>query len=163
MQMSLNNISLPPQLLADLYQHVLVQGTATAMPVKESIPFLGKNGKNILIVVNKKEAVYLPDTELGFLTTVLSACNLDLSHVAIVNWHHLKEKTSSVLLEQFSPKQVLLLDVTTEEFSFPAATKYLIQKTGNIDFVVAPSLPAIEKSKEEKKGLWAALKQLFCI
>ena len=92
MQMSLNNISLPPQLLADLYQHVLVQGTATAMHVKESIPFLGKNGKNILIVVNKKEAVYLPDTELGFLTTVLSACNLDLSHVAIVNWHHLKEK-----------------------------------------------------------------------
>ena len=69
--MSLNNISLPPQLLVDLYQNVLVQSNASAMPVKELIPFLGKNGKNILILVNKKDSPYLPDKELAFLTTVL--------------------------------------------------------------------------------------------
>ena len=161
--MSLNNISLPSQLLADLYQNVLVQNTATAMPVKKPVPFLGKNGKNILIVVNKKDSPYLPDKELTFLTTVLSACQLDLSHVAIVNWDKLQEKTSDALLEQLSPKQVLLLDVAPSAFGFPSGELYSVQKLDSIQFVAAPSLSEIEKTKQTKSQLWMALKQLFCL
>jgi DNA polymerase III psi subunit len=161
--MSLNNISLPLQLLADLYQNVLVQDTATAMPVKEPIPFLGKNGKNILILVNKKDSPYLPDKELSFLTTVLSACGLDLSHVSIVNWTKLREKNASNVLEQLSPKQVLLLDVEPSSLGFVSGELFSVQKQGNIQFVEAPSLSEIEKTKQAKSQLWVALKQLFCL
>ena len=162
----LNNISLPTSLLAELYQNVLVQGSTrpqSPATVPEPIPFLGKNGKNILIVVNKQDVAYLPDGELFFLTTVLSACGLDLCHVAIVNWQQLKEKSPDNLFEQFSPGRVLLLDVMPGELDLPAAKKYAIQTHTDFDFVVAPSLPVIENSKDEKKGLWGALKQLFSI
>ena len=161
--MSLNNILLPSQLIADLYQTVLVQDTASAMPVKEPIPFFGKNGKNILIVVNKKETAYLPDNELSFLTTVLSACSLDLSHVAIVNWHHVKEKKSTLLLEQLSAKKVLLLDVEPFSFGFAPGELFKVQQTDKLQFVAAPSLSEIEKTKQAKSQLWVALKQLFCL
>lgn len=161
--MSLNNILLPAQLLANLYQNVLVQDTATAMPAKEPIPFLGKNEKNILIVVNKKDLPFLPDKELNFLTTVLSACGLDLSHVAIVNWYGMKEKASSILLEQLSPKQILLLDVTPGEFNLPTGELYSVQNKNGLQFVAAPSLTAIEKTKQTKSGLWLALKELFSL
>ena len=105
----------------------------------------------------------MPDKELQFLTQVLSACNLDLSHVAIVNWNALPGKNTVALLEQFGPKQVLLLDVEPAAFGFPASPLYAVSPFQNLSFVAAPSLSKIEKSKEEKKGLWAALKQLFCI
>ena len=162
--MSLNNISLPSQLIADLYQHVLVQDNARAVPVSKNVPFLGKNAKQILIVVNKEDAPFLPDNELSFLTNVLSACQLGLMDVAIVNWQNLPEKNPAVLFEQLSSKAVLLFDVTPTAFGLPTSLQpYTIAKTETHQFVVAPSLGEIEKNKEAKKQLWMALKQLFGI
>jgi len=162
--MSLNNISLPSQLVADLYQNVLIQDNARAMPVKKDVPFLGKNGKNILIVVNKNDAPFLPDNELSFLTNVLSACQLGLMDVAIINWQRLEEQDVNILLEQLKSRDVLLFDKDPTQFGFPGnAQPYTVSKAGGRQFVVAPSLSEIEKNKEAKKQLWQALKQLFGI
>lgn len=162
--MSLNNISLPSRLLADLYQNVLLQDTARAVPVKKDVPFLGKNEKNILIVVNKTDAPYLPDNELSFLTNVLSACGLGLMDVAIVNRAGLEEKNPDDIFEHFGSKEVILFDVEPSAFNFPASVQqYAVGKNDKHQFVVAPSLSEIEKTKEAKKQLWTALKQLFCI
>lgn len=158
----INNISLSPHLLAGLYQHVLVQDGAAA-PSKLPVPFLGTNGRNILIVVNKAVSPFLSDKELEFLTTVLSACLLDLSHVAIVNHHHFNEKKNMPLFEQFSPKEILLLDVSAKEFKLPAVENYKVKETKGLRFVAAPDLSFIEKSRDEKKALWASLQQLFCL
>jgi hypothetical protein len=162
--MSLNNISLPSQLLADLYQNVLVQGNARAVPVKEDVAFLGKNEKNILIVVNNDDAPFLPDNELSFLTNVLSACQLGLMDVAIVNWQQLRVKDPEIVLEQLQSKNVLLFDTAPSQFGLPVnMPPYTVHKTVTHQFVVAPSLTEIEKNKEAKKQLWLALKQLFGI
>jgi hypothetical protein len=161
--MSLNNISLPLHLLADLYRTALVQGKASAAPAQTPLPFLGKNEKNILILVNQKNAAYLPEKELQFLTTVLSACALDLSHVALVNWALLKEKSLPVLRAQLSPQKILLLDVKPEEAGLPQSQAYAVQAQEGVEFVTAPSLAEIEKTKQAKSNLWMALKQLFCL
>ena len=161
--MSLNNISLPPSLLADLYPNVLVQSQTGAVPEEKPVPFLGKNQKQILILVNQKEAAYLPEKELQFLTAVLSACQLDLSHVAVVNWALLEEKSLAVLQRQLSPQKLLLLDVRPEEAGLPPGQLYAVQARGELEFVVAPALAEIEKTRQAKGNLWAALKQLFCL
>lgn len=162
--MSLNNISLPSQLLADLYQNVLIQGSASAVPVKEEVPFLGKNGKNILIVVNKNDAPFLPDKELSFLTNVLLACQLGLADVAIINWNKLAEKNVDEIFEQLKSKDVLLFNTDPSLFGLPEnVEQYAVRKTEGRQFVVAPSLTEIEKNKEAKKQLWLSLKQLFGI
>ena len=162
--MSLNNISLTSQLLVDLYQNSLIQGNARAVPVKEAMPFLGKNEKNILIVVNNESAPFMPDNELSFLTTVLLACQLGLMDVAIVNWHQLKEKSAEALFEQLQSQKVLLFDTDPPHFGLPENIQpYAINKVESRQYVVAPSLSDIEKNKEAKKQLWLALKQLFGI
>jgi DNA polymerase III psi subunit len=162
--MSLNNISLPSQLIADLYHHALVQDTARAMPVKKAVPFLGKNEKNILIVVNKDDAPYLPDNELAFLTNVLSACQLGLSDVAIVNWNNSNDKKPEALFEQLFTSKIILFDVEPSAFGLsPDIQQYAVVKGVVHQFVAAPSLSEIEKNKEAKKQLWMALKQLFSI
>lgn len=161
--MSLNNISLPSQLLAGLYQNALVESNARPVPQKKAVSYLGKNGKNILILVNHKSVPFLPDKELAFLTTVLSACGLDLSHVAIVNWQKAEEKDDTVL-QQLSPQQILFLDVLPGVAGLSSdAPEYTVQKAGAVQFVYAPSLTQIEKTKQAKSQLWLALKQLFCL
>ena len=161
--MSLNNIVLPPSLLADLYPNALVQGASTAPSAKVPVSFLGKNEKNILILVNQKDAAYLREKELQFLTTVLSACQLNLSHVALVNWALFKEKSFAALEAQLSPQKVLLLDVPAGEAGLPERVFYTVHKHGRFEFVSAPALSEIEKTKQAKSSLWVALKALFCL
>ena len=162
--MSLNNISLPFQLIADLYQNVLVQDNARVMPVKKDVAFLGKNEKNILVIVNNNDAPFLPDNELSFLTNVLSACQLGLMDVAIVNWQNIAEKDFETVAEQLKSKSVMLFDTDPSEFGLSNNIQpYTVARTERHQFAVAPSLSEIEKNKEAKKQLWMALKQLFGI
>ena len=162
--MSLNNISLPSSLIADLYQNALVQDTARAVPVKKNLSFLGKNGKNILIVVNKSEVAYLPDNELNFLSNVLLACQLSLADVAIVNWQNSGNQQPQHIIEQLNSAQIILFDVQPALFGLNNDTPHFsITKTDNVPVVTAPSLSEIEKNKEHKKQLWMSLKTLFGI
>lgn len=162
--MSLNNISLPSPLIADLYQHVLIQDTTRAVPVKKKIAFLGKNGKNILIVVNQADVPFLPDGELSFLTNVLSACQLSLADVAIINANSLRDQTADELFEQLNSRQVILFDVEPSAVGLSAKLPhYQVVQQVSRQFVAAPQLSDIEKFKEAKKQLWTALKQLFGI
>lgn len=165
--MSLNNISLPPQLVVDLYRCALIDEPATAMPVPQKaalVPFLGKAEKNILIVVNEPTAPYLSDGELAFLTKVLTACGLSLADVAIVNWHKLPNHNAAALMEQVNAVTVLLFGVSPQSFALDADVPfYTIQQAGKRPLIAAPALNEIEKTKEARQQLWLALKQLFSL
>lgn len=162
--MSLNNISLSPQLITDLYHLALVGNTATAELPKAAVPVLGKNAKHILLVVNKPNLPFLPDSELDFLTKVLTACQLGLGDVAIVNWSKMPQQDAEDLLEQVPAKQVILFDVEPSLFGLPEAlAPYTISALQNREFVAAPALKEIEKTREAKQQLWMALKQLFAV
>jgi len=162
--MSLNNISLPSQLIADLYHHSLVGDTATAVPQKTPVSFLGKNKKNILILVNQPDVPFLPDAELSFLTKVLTACQLALIDVAIVNWNKSANQDAAALQDQFHSKYAIFFDVNPSVLDLPAgAPLYSVQRRDDFSFVAAPALNEIEKTREAKNDLWVALKQLFGI
>ena len=179
--MSLNNISLSAHLIADLYQHSLVGDTASAVPQPASVapatkaapeekagqekaptPFLGKNGKQILIVVDKSNIPFLPDDELEFLTKILTACQLSLADVAIVNWNRLPLPDANALATEFGAGAVILFDIAPALFGLSSASPmYSVLHQENRRFAVAPALGEIEKSREAKQQLWMALKQLF--
>jgi hypothetical protein len=179
--MSLNNISFSSQLIADLYRHTLVGDTASAVPqpvkptpaakaapvemaeqVKAPTPFLGKNGKQILIIVDKPNIPFLPDGELEFLAKILTACQLSLADVAIVNWHRLPQPDAEALAAEFQARAIILFAIAPALFGLsPTTPMYTVQGLGNRQFAVAPALGEIEKSREAKQQLWMALKQLF--
>ena len=186
--MSLNDIKLKPRLISDLYANTLVETDASSVPVipaaaqtgdltppltaapevreaaaPKSANFLGRNEKGILILVSKDNAVYLPDGELNFLTTILSACQLSLADVAIVNW-----KTAHPDLEplqqQLAARFVLLFDVSPLEAGLPINFPHFqIQQFSGRTYLSSPALSEVEKEVAIKKQLWPSLKKMFSI
>src|ERR1700751_3330394 len=77
--MSLDNIQLPPALLQELYKTTLVaynDQPVNTPGAENALSVLGNNQQKIVIVVDNKEAVFLPDDQFNFLTGILSACKL---------------------------------------------------------------------------------------
>ena len=167
--MSLNNIQLPASAIADLYHFSLIE--INEIPVKtETIiepredKYLGENKKNIFVMVDYKDAAYLPDAELSFLTNMLTACKLSLADVAIVNRNNHKEKTYKEYLSNFKSRIVFLFGVEPASFGLPVSFPHFqIQPFANATFLFAPALEECNKDALLKSKLWVCLRRLFVI
>jgi hypothetical protein len=160
--MSLNDIKLTNQQLADLYKDLLVEPLAKDVPQKEHLSYLGGNLGNILIVVNKEAAAFLSDIEFEFLTNILAACKLSIADVAIVNWVNNAALSYEAILAELKTKRVLLFDLDPLAFGLPLYfPHYQIQPFDNRTFLSAPSLHTLASNVGEKKNFWTALKTFF--
>ena len=161
--MSLNNLSLTPQLIADLFSDSLIENLRPSS-IEQTVKFLGKNEKNILILVSEEEVAFLEDNELNFLSTVLGACKLSLADLAIVNLYHLGSLNYRDFIKQLNAKKVLLFDVEAQTidlpFNFP---HFQIQQFDQCTYLSAPALKNIETDKALKTQLWNCLKKLFAL
>jgi hypothetical protein len=126
---------------------------------------LGNNKRNISVVVHFPNEVFVPESDLQFLTKMLSACKLNLADVAIVN-HATAEVAIDQLKEQLRPLHVLLFGVepTTIQLpiSFPAFKE---QAYAGTTYLFAPGLAQLNQETEEakltKRKLWDCLKRMF--
>jgi hypothetical protein len=186
--MSLNDIKLQPKLISDLYTNTLVESNASNVPttsetnqtarivtpepvapapkeppVPQGANFLGRNEKGILILVSKTDAVYLPDGELNFLTTILSACQLSLADVAIVNWKSSPVELNA-LQQQLGTRFILLFDVSPLDAGLPINFPHFqIQQFNGRTYLSSPALTDVEKEVAIKRQLWPSLKKMFSI
>lgn len=173
--MSLNDIQLPASVIAGLYPFSLVDtGTAEviqpapAIPVMEGTPgtksawkYLGDNQKNILIIVQHTDVLHLPDEELGFLTSILTACKLGLGDVAIVNTNNHPDSSCKDHLGHFCSKIVLLFGVDPIGFGLPVDFPHFqVQSVAGCTFLYAPPLDECH-DKLFKSKLWVCLKRIF--
>lgn len=160
--MGLNNIELSPLLLAELYPSTLIE-TISETSKAPAIKFLGKNQKNILILVSKKETAFLEDEELEFLSTVLAACKLSIADIAIVNIQNLSSTTLyKDLITYFNSYVVLLFNVAPDQIDLPFKFPHFqLQKFDQQTYLSAPDLKEIENEKSLKAKLWNCLKNLF--
>lgn len=158
--MSLNDITLSTRNLADLYPSSLIEQVAGGQ--NEKIKFLGKNEKNILVILSKENVAFIEEDELNFLSTVLSACRLSLADVAIVNLKQTPGADYRIFQNQLKSKTILLFDVETQiidlPFNFPF---FQVQQFEQATYLSAPSLANIEKEKALKTQLWTGLKNIF--
>lgn len=186
--MSLDDIKLSPFLVKKLYEKTLVDSSfaknkiekepTILQPEKKSltkddtlendlsdpIKYLGKNAKNILVLVNEPEHAFLGDDELSFLMTVLNACNISMVDVAVVNSHNDQTVKYKKLMNQFSPSVILFLGTEPQLLGFPIQIPiYQVQQYHKQHYLCAPSLQKLSIDKEEKKQLWVALKKIFSI
>jgi hypothetical protein len=161
--MSLNDIELTPTLIADLYNDKLVEQKQN-QTLSEKPGFLGKNEKRILVVTIDEEAIYMSDQQLTFLTSVLDACKLGLTDVAIVNWKNLNEAARSTITTSLGSKTVLLFGVEPGALGLPINfPPFQVQEFNKKIYLHAPLLSVIETDKELKKQLWNSLKKIFSI
>jgi hypothetical protein len=169
--MNINDIRLPAQLVAELYRTTLVDTgenpakTEASQPKNEistepEFPSVGKNLKNILIIVPVAGSKIISAKELKFLSAMLSACNLSTDDVAIINQ---KEGSDwKQMMSVFKPRNVFLFDIEPSQLGLPINfPHYQLQAYSNATFLYAPSLSELENDKLQKSKLWVSLKRLF--
>ena len=161
--MGLNNIQLKPNLLADLYKNSLIETVATDSPEKTGLKHLGNNRKNTLVIVSHDSVRYIPDGELSFLTNVLSACQLSIADIAIINSKHTEPGDLKNFIDKES-KNVLLFGIAPLSIGLPINfPAFQLQAFDNRTYIHTPSLSEIENDKKLKTRLWTSLKTLFGI
>ncbi len=176
--MSLNNIQLNPSLLTDMYRTSLVETKENVRPEEKkhtraaaetnakdpkavSWKYLGEYKKNILIIVRYNDVPYLPNDQLNFLTSILSACKLNLGDVAIFNTAN-APSTYKDLQEKFKSSFTILLGLTPEELEMPLSfPEFQVQAFNNCTFLHTPVLEVLETDKVLKSKLWVCLKKMF--
>jgi hypothetical protein len=169
---------LPDFLIANLYRHSLVilddeqksgetpipANTATAETAARKW-YLGSNLQKITLVVNQKDAVYVNDESLNFLSSILAACKLNLGDVALINYHN-EPVNYTFLKENASPQHLILFGVTAQQIQLPfTVPNYQVQKYDNCNFLIAADLEMMlgngQEAKLEKSKLWLSLKKMF--
>ncbi len=170
--MDLNHIHLPPSTIADLYRSALIDTNETPVKVKPVVAtetndqwkYLGENQKKILIVVDYNDAVYMPDEELTFLTSMLTACKLSLADVAIINRNNYNEISYKELLVKFTSRIIFLFGVDPLTFGLPVSFPYFqVQPVAHATFLYAPALIDCKKDELVKSKLWVCLRRIFAI
>jgi len=181
--MSLDDIKLSPFLVKKLYEKTLVvssfandvkveiiqdlnseESIPTYANDEDSIKYLGKNNRHILIVVNEKDHKFLGDDELSFLMNILSACNITMADAALVNSYGNENVVYDKLIKTFTPSTILFIDTEPQALGFPVQIPmYQVQAYNKQQYLCTPSLQMLSADKEEKKQLWIALKKIFSI
>ena len=169
--MDINHIELPDFVIANLYHSSLIEPgeiPASLQPFSEipgnSWKSLGENRKNILIVVDNKDVVHLPDDELCFLTGILTACKLNIADVTIFNFNNQQKSSYKELIAYFKSKSVLLFGVEPKAFGLPISFPHFqVQSFANNSFLFSPPLKELENNKLLKSKLWVCLRRLFGI
>lgn len=167
--MSLNKIQLPAIVASGLYKTSLVTmhdaGETKESPIKQSYTFLGRNKKNIVLVANSDEAVFVSEAHLAFIIKLLGACKINLEDVAIINNADPKI-TSRELKIQLSPKILFLFGVEPTTIKLPIHfPMFKLQEFDGCTYLYAPSLKDLDQETSEgkllKSKLWVCLKNLF--
>jgi hypothetical protein len=182
--MGIDNIKLSSFLLKELYENDLLENDTIKKPILTSqkakdttlepeialskkdtvgtIKYLGKNEKNILILIHRETHAFLDDDALSFLMSILNACGLSMQDVALVNVHNDADAVYEKLNAQFEPTNILFFDTAPHLLNFPVKIPtYKIQKYNNQQYLCAASLSTLMQNKEEKKQLWLCLKNML--
>jgi len=126
---------------------------------------LGNNKKQITVVVNCPQDVFLAEGDLQFLTKMLDACKLNMADVAIIN-----HATAAVNIEkvkaQLQPKFLLLFGVEPDEIHLPINfPSFKEQPYAGTTYLFTPALSQLngdtDVAKGLKKKLWECLKRMF--
>lgn len=164
--MSLDNIQLSALLVEKLYNKSLVDLNNNKAPQQSNatpdINRLGNNEKNILIIINETNAVFLEDNDLNLLLGILTACKLSMADIALVNFDKSPHIRYDLLNEHFNPAIVLLFGIEPGQLDFPLHfPHYQLQQYNGQHYLSSPALKILAADVASKKQLWSSLQKHF--
>ena len=171
MEENFSHIQLPNFVLANWFKHHLIEEEATSTITKTSnnntsISFLGNNKKNIVLIVNELEGVFISDNNLTLIEKLLSACKLTLADVAVLNIAKTKINYKD-FKQQLQPQVLILMGIDPTSIQLPLVfPMHKIQAYDSCKMLITTSIDRMQKTNdpkvlEEKKELWGLLKTLF--
>lgn len=166
--MSLDNFQMPAFIAGELYKDSLIDLDSNQLTTKSlnvhRFSFLGENKKNIIILIEDKNSTYLPDDDLRFLIDILTACNLSMQDVALVNIAKNEGISYQNIQEFFKPDIIICMGVEPDKLAFPLSfPAYQVQQYNQQQYLISPDLKKLSADKKEKLQLWNCLKKIFSI
>ena len=159
--MELDKLNLSPYTIKNLYPRSIIntknENEAKTAPFK----FLGACEQKIIIIISSKKVTFLSDSELAFLTKILTACKLTLADVAIININNFtKDQFTSV--HDMEPVNVIMFGVSCLEFNLPFdIPNFQVQPYAGVKYLTAPLLNEIENDQQLKKSLWSCFQKML--
>jgi len=166
--MSLDNFQIPLNMIPELYKDsMVVLDEKQIIPnslKSETLPYLGGNERQILVLLEDEQNVFIHDADLTFLTDILNACSFSIADIAIVNWHQCRSFSFNDIIAITQPKFVITFGLDSSMYELPCSKDYFnIENHQDALFLNAPSLSNLYREVGLKKTLWACLKKLFSI
>ncbi len=136
------------------------QPIATTQKPKTEFQFLGKNQKNILILVN--DAVNDVSTEQGreLLRKLVKAIDLTANDFALVNYARYTSENYTDLSNFFSCKLMMSFGVSAADLDLPNQELNQLIKHNETTHIFAKNLHDLDADLTSKKVLWTSLQQL---
>lgn len=151
-------IILPPQVIAALYENVLIDESddQVRVPLQDTVE------KKKAIFIAESEGTSLPNNKKIFLDAIIKACKLDPSEVEVITDKNAIASDYKKIGERFSPASVVLFGPSPSAISLPVFfPPFQVQLFQETKYLHAPALETIENDKNLKLQLWQCLKQLF--
>ena len=126
---------------------------------------LGDHHKQILVIVNDPNSVYLNEADFILLTSILNACRLTIADIALVNIGN-QETSLHQILETLPSKIIMCFDVESTHLKIKLPnTLYKVNTLGESSLFFSKALSSMQgtgqDAKKEKSSLWLFLKKLF--
>ena len=164
---------LPAFLLAELYTDSIVQiDTDKNVKLKPNAGttltkalYLGNFQKKIIVLTCDESNNYISDDNLVFLTGILNACKLNLSHIALINFYN-NAVNFGGLKKELQPEFLISFGITALQIELPfTMPDYQVQDYNKCKIAIAPALNELneqtQKAKAEKTKLWKSLQKMF--
>lgn len=162
--MSLNNIQFSSYLCHNLYAKslILTKEISNTSTGKIEISSLGGNQKKVLFLVNNAENKFLDNDEMTLLTNLITACQLSMEDIALVNYFTYDKLNYKTLVDYFQSEKILLFGISATEMDLPfIIPNFQIQSYDKKLFMAAPALSEFIDNKDLKKNLWVCLQKIF--
>lgn len=154
-----------PSAAPDVVQH---EQKPPAMPVMPQAPaaapgtvfkYLGKNQKNVLILVNDSENDVSSEGGRELLRNLVKAMQLTANDFALLNYHHYTHVKFEELSQFFGSKLVLGFGLSPLQLGLNDQPQHSIGLHGTVQLVFTGRLDLLADDQDGKKKLWSSLKQ----
>lgn len=150
-------------LQAQSIKEEMISAPAKVQPAihqKRDFNYLGKNAKNILILVF--DPVNQVSTEEGreLLRKIVKAIDLSAADFALLNYSACADADFGELQAYFKPRLLLSFGVPPEKIGLAGQQQNSVVKHGDVTLVFSSGLQALSEDMNGKKALWGSLKQL---
>ncbi len=131
-------------------------------PVKKDneFKFLGKNERNILLLVNDFENDVSDESGRELLRKIVKSIELSAADFALVNYARYDGATFDDLVSFFSSTLVFVFGVSPEQLGLNNYPSNVIVTKGDVRMIFSDELRKLDKNVNTKKALWAVLQKL---
>ncbi len=127
---------------------------------KTEFKFLGKNQKNILILVNDPENEVSTEQGRDLLRKLVKAIDLTANDFALLNYANYTSEKYEELSSFFSCKVMIAFGVSAADLNLTSQPLHQLIKFSEATHLFAKNLHELDSDIASKKVLWASLQQL---